>query len=342
MARHLIALLVALVLPAWLFSQSSRIAFWNVENLFDTRNDSLTNDDAFTPHGANHWTVERLDRKCNNIYKTLVALDAPMVVGLAEVENSYVLSQLCLATPLRRFDYAFIHFDSPDPRGIDCALLYRRSLFQPFFSSPVAVSDTAANWYSRDLLLVGGTISSGDSLFLLVCHLPSKRGAALADRHRARIARRMRALVDSLAAVHPCLPVVFMGDYNCDPREPAFCSAFGFPDTPSSDACPLASLPVNPEGLCGLMYSFAEGDGSCCYADRWSFFDQFLVRFPACSRFQPPSPHLFRPDFLLTSNPRTSSLRTFRTYLGPRYIGGFSDHLPIYLDLLYRDLPSVR
>lgn len=314
-------------------AQPQRIAFWNVENFFDTRNDSLTNDDAFTPQGTNHWTSSRFNLKCNNIYKTIVALDAPMVMGLAEVENDYVLSRLCLATPLRKLDYAFVHFDSPDPRGIDCALLYRRNLFRPFYSSAISVSDTATRWYSRDLLLVGGTTSFGDSLFLLVCHLPSKLGAALADHHRARIARRIRALADSLAVSHPCLPLVVMGDYNADPREPGFCSSFGFPDNLSPEAYPNDSLPSNPEGLVGLMYAFAEGDGSCSYADRWSFFDQFLVRFPACSKFQQPSAQLFRPDFLVKPNPRSNSVRPFRTYSGPNYQGGFSDHLPIYIDL---------
>ncbi|MBO4751453.1 MAG: endonuclease/exonuclease/phosphatase family protein [Bacteroidales bacterium] len=314
-------------------AQPSRIAFWNVENFFDTRNDSLTNDDAFTPQGTNHWTSSRFNLKSNNIFKTLVALDAPMVVGLAEVENSYVLSQLCFATPLRKFGYDFIHFDSPDPRGIDCALLYRRPLFHPFHSSAITVSDSATRWFSRDLLLVGGTTSSGDSLFLLVCHLPSKLGAALADHHRARIAHRIRALVDSLSVCHPCLPVFVMGDFNADPRESAFCASFGFPSLPLSEAYPADALPVNPEGLLGLMYAFAEGEGSCSYADRWSFFDQFLVRIPACSNFTTPVAQLFRPDFLLKPSPRSQSVRPFRTYSGPNYLGGFSDHLPIYLDL---------
>lgn len=314
-------------------AQPQRVAFWNVENFFDTRNDTLTNDDAFTPQGSNHWTPERFNLKCNNIFKAIVALDAPMVMGLAEVENDYVLSQLCMATPLRKLDYAFIHFDSPDPRGIDCALLYRHNIFSPFYSSAISVSDTATHWYSRDLLLVGGTTPSGDSLFLLVCHLPSKLGAALADHHRTRIAHRIRALVDSLSVLHPCLPVVVMGDYNADPREPGFCSAFGFPDSPSSEAYSADAMPVNPEGLVGLMYAFAEGDGSCCYADRWSFFDQFLARFPDCSVFQLPQAQIFRPDFLLKPSPRAQSVRPFRTYSGPNYQGGFSDHLPIFLDL---------
>lgn len=335
MGRRLIILILAFCLPATLFAQSYRVAFWNVENFFDTRNDSLTNDDAFTPHGSNHWSQARFQHKCNNIYKTIVALEAPMVVGLAEVENSYVLSQLCNATPLRKLDYGFVHFDSPDPRGIDCALLYRRQQFSPFFSSPVNVSDSASSWYSRNLLLVGGVTSSGDSLFLIVCHLPSKLGAALADRHRVRIVSIIRSLVDSLSAVHPCLPVAVMGDFNSDPREPLYCSAFGFPDSPDAEAYPADSLPVNPEGLVSLMYAFAEGEGSCCYADRWSFLDQFLLRLPPCSPFVMPSASLFRRDFLLTPSPGAHSFRTFRTYRGPKYLGGFSDHLPVYIDLVH-------
>ena len=304
-------------------AQSSRVAFWNVENFFDTSNDTLTNDDDFTPQGANHWSSARFTLKRDNLYKVIVALGSPMVVGLAEVENDYVLDQLCAATPLRRQGYDFIHFDSPDTRGIDCALLYRKKQFHPFLSQPVSASDSATSYFTRDVLLAGGTTRQGDSLYLMVCHLPSKLGGDLADRHRARIARIIRGVVDTIVTAHPSATVVVMGDFNADPSEEAFRTAFGFEDSDT-----------NPEGLTDLMYTLPEGEGTHNYAGRWSYLDHIMVRMPDSQKEKRlPQVHVYKEDFMLQPVPRSNTFRPFRTYSGPNYLGGFSDHLPVYIDL---------
>ena len=115
------------------------MACWNVENLFDTRHDTLKDDCAFTPVGDNHWTSKRYQDKQNKIFKTIAAMQWPVVVGMAEVENDHVLRDLCSNTPLRKLGYDFVHFESPDQRGVDCALLYRKGLFDLFESMKVTI-----------------------------------------------------------------------------------------------------------------------------------------------------------------------------------------------------------
>ena len=155
-------LLTILLLMTPLASQSQEgfstfsAAWWNVENLFDTRDDPKTNDDEFTPQGDRHWTRHRLANKINGIYKTLVMMDLPDVVGLGEVENAYVLRELCQGTPLAQVPYRYVHYDSPDRRGIDVALIYRTDRFTVTASRTISVSDSAAGYFTRDILLVEG------------------------------------------------------------------------------------------------------------------------------------------------------------------------------------------
>ena len=151
-------------------------AWWNVENLFDTRDDPDTDDDEFTPEGEKHWTRRRLNDKVNGIYKTLLMMNLPDVVGLGEVENNYVLRELCQGTPLAQVPYRYVHYDSPDRRGIDVALIYRTDRFTVTASRKVNVSDSAEGYFTRDILIVEGVTSTGDSVCLLVNHWPSKRG----------------------------------------------------------------------------------------------------------------------------------------------------------------------
>ena len=141
--------------------------WWNVENLFDTRDDPHTNDDEFTPQGDMHWTRRKLQAKLQGIAKTLAMADLPDVVGLAEVENSYVLRELCQGTPLARAGYRYVHRNSPDRRGIDCALLYRTDRFRVLKDSVVRVSDSAEGFFTRDILVVEGVTAQGDTVSLV-------------------------------------------------------------------------------------------------------------------------------------------------------------------------------
>ena len=184
------------------------------------------------------------------------------------------------------------------------------------------MSDSAAGYYTRDVLLAGGTTAAGDSLFILVCHLPSKLGGDYAEKQRMRIVENLLLTVDTVAAAHPMATVVVMGDFNADIHEPAFCETFGFADSAT-----------NPHGLTNLMYGIDNFDGTHNYGGHWTFLDQIMVKPPAIGNlFTMPKATVFNAGFLLEQDNRHATTRPFRTYRGLKYLGGFSDHLPVYID----------
>ena len=314
--------ILLILLPSMIWGQEDAcwtIAFWNVENLFDTRHDTLKNDLAFTPEGENHWTQRRYRDKRNKIYKTIAAMHWPVVIGLAEVENDHVLRDLCRGTPLRRFGYEFVHYESPDQRGMDCALLYRRDGFEVLESRPIVVSDTLRGFYTRDILLVGGVLKGGaapgDTCYLLVNHWPSKRGGAEADKHRMAIALRLSALLDSLQRSHPSALVLAMGDLNAASEEEAVRVGLGF-----------GGKSRNGSGFYDLMCQVPKGEGTYKYQGQWSCIDHIVA-----NRYL--KVEVMRADFLLVDDERYLGQKPFRTYTAMKYWGGFSDHLPVIVSI---------
>ena len=311
--------LIVLVYFAWIpsgFSQDGvpwRAAFWNVENLFDIYHDSLKLDEAFTPQGENHWTYKRYADKRNKIYKTIAAMEYPAVIGLAEVENDRVLRDLCQGTPLRRFGYEFVHYDSPDRRGVDCALLYRREQVRLLASQAICVSDSSQDFYTRDILLVE-LLVGGDSCYIFVNHWPSKLGGTTADVHRLAIARRLLLLMDSIQHQHPKTLVLAMGDFNSAPEEEAVSYGMGF-----------GTGNANEAGFFNLMQS-STAEGSYNYQGTWSCIDQVFANRKL-------EVEVFAPEFLLMPDQRHLGKKPQRTYIGMRYQGGFSDHLPIIITI---------
>lgn len=320
-----------LIIPRESSSQERyRLVFWNVENLFDTWDDSTKNDDAFTPTGENHWNNKRYKAKLTNIYKTLVAIgdnnghfNMPLAIGLAEVENDKVLRDLTKGTPLRRFNYGFVHYDSPDQRGIDNALLYRKELFKPYLAKAINVSGSST--YTRDILLVEGTTCNGDTLIFLVNHFPSKRGGVTADKQRMAIAKRLRYTMDTLATIHPTAAIVVMGDFNSTPHDNEIAEGL----MRKGDTC-----------FVNLMASAKAGQGSYNYQGSWSFLDQIIVSRNLASTDSNCPLHLvarqgqaFCADFLLTGDEKNLTHKPFRTFLGIKYLGGYSDHLPVFIDI---------
>ena len=287
------------------------MAFWNVENFFDTQHDTLKEDIAFTPQGENHWTAKRYADKRDKIYKMIAAMQYPAVVGLAEVENDHVLRDLCLSTPLRKYGYEFVHYESPDRRGIDCALLYRKDLFKVFESQRIEVSDSAGAFFTRDILLVGGVLGKDDSCFLFVNHWPSKRNGAPAEQRRMEIARRLLGMMDSIQQTYPTALVLAMGDFNAAPEEDAISLGLGFHGT-----C------RNSKGFYNLMCQIPKGEGSYKYKDSWSCIDQMIANRELAVE-------VFAPQFMLTDDSRYMGKKPFRTYTAMKYLGGYSDHLPL-------------
>ena len=261
-------------------------AWWNVENLFDLRDDPKTNDDEFTPTGDRHWTRRRLNDKVNGIYKTLLMMDLPDVVGLGEVENAYVLRELCQGTPLAQIPYRYVHYDSPDRRGIDVALIYRTDRFTVTHSRSISVSDSAEGYFTRDILLVEG----------------------------------VTAEMVELHAKHPTAAIIAMGDMNSSVEEAAIAQGMGFgSDTLSSDGIRL------------LTQRLPRDMGSHKYQGQWRYIDQMFLL--ADESWQVKKLKLLRFDHLLTDDGNRPGQRPKRTYQGPRYEGGLSDHLPMLLRL---------
>ena len=284
---------------------SSVLFFWNLENFFDPFDDPATLDDEFTARGERHWTWKRFGHKANGIAKTILAASEygapPDICAFAEVENRFVLRRLRDSTPLEKLDYEIIHRDSPDPRGIDVALLYRKSRFKPLRVEALKVSDEFA---SRDILYVKGVLGA-DTVHIFVNHWPSKRGgAAVSGPKRAAAAARLSASCDSIRSASPWQRIIALGDFN---------------DTPENISLPLHNLAAPLA---------ARGEGTIKYRGNREMIDQcFVSDSSGCTM------HIFKPLFLVEPDPAFTGDKPRRTYVGPRHNGGLSDHLPIILKI---------
>ncbi|MEZ4957526.1 MAG: hypothetical protein R2825_28465 [Saprospiraceae bacterium] len=201
--------------------QPLRIAFYNVENLFDTEDDPLTLDDDFTPTGKQEWTIERYRTKLDRIHEVAKGLHYPALLGLCEVENKKVLDDLCHTGDMADFEYESVHFDSPDKRGIDMALLYQKKKFKVKGSEivriefPEDVTPDEPGYSSRDLLVVNGVLPNKTEVYVLVAHFPSRRGGvAESEPKRVHVANYLKKKVEDLTKANPTAQFIIMGDFN--------------------------------------------------------------------------------------------------------------------------------
>lgn len=327
----ILLLLVPILLPGQKIERV-RVVFYNVENLFDTRNDSLTADDDFTPKGRQHWSRERYTRKLLHLSKALIAVgegDLPGIIGLSEVENRSVLSDLIGKTGLSDGKYGIVHADSPDRRGIDVALLYREDLFRVihacFFPVRLKAGET-----TRDILYCEGIMRERDTVHFFVCHFPSMRGGeAKSEWKRVKAASVVRQKVDSIQNTHPGAMIVIMGDLN------------GRADTPAQQVL-KARKPDDGMLESGALYNtgyylLGKPYGSYRYRGEWQTLDHVIVSGSLlngesgvrASRKM----SVYDAGFLMEEERGMFGIRPKPTYRGPRYIGGYSDHLPVFIDL---------
>ena len=207
------------------------IAFYNLENLFDTENDTLIFDDDRTPEGKDNWTLERYNRKLDNLSKVLseigsdVTKTSPDIIGICEVENLKVIEDLVNHSGLLSKNYGIVHFDSPDERGIDVALLYKKTVFTPTsFDSRrlLLINDDGERNYTRDQLIVGGLLDD-EQYYFLVNHWPSRSGGEFRSRpNRMEAAKLSRRIVDSIQKLDISAKIIGMGDFNDDPDNDSF------------------------------------------------------------------------------------------------------------------------
>lgn len=298
-------------------SDSLKVLFWNLENYYDWRNDSTSVSDAdFSSRGARRWTRKRFYTKTNAIAKAILWAGTPDVIGLAEVENAFVLRRLLDATALRKLDYRIVHFDSPDPRGIDVALLYRSSRLELLEAKPCHVfNEDSTVMATRDILQARFVTQNGADIAFLVNHHPSKYGGvAVSGPRRQRTVRRLKDLADSLQALG-ITQILAMGDMNDTPENPVYQQ--------------LESTLVN---LAEPLYR--QGEGTIKYDGAWELIDMF---FATPSLPTGPMSILHIP-FLTTRDATHAGTKPLRTYSGPRYLGGVSDHCPIMVRIFLLSL----
>ena len=318
-------------------SRTLRVCFYNMENFFDYADDSLTNDGDFTPSGAYHWNASRYYHKADQIGKVLVAAggwEPPDIIGLAELENESVIRTLLYHTALKKWKYRYVHFDSPDPRGVDVALLYRPDRFECICSEAVPVSfSKSPESRTRDILYVcGKAAGSDDTVHFFVCHFTSRySGYKATVSKRCTTASILRERAEAIRTGDPEACVLMMGDFNDTPSDSSMRHYLGARlDTLHPD-----------DGFVNLMYPFVRKNsvGTHKFHRDWSVLDQFVVT-PCMLRTDAPyrvaSPAcIFAAAFMLADDEKYLGQKPFRTFVGRRYKGGFSDHLPIVLDLAY-------
>ena len=317
--------IVLLFIPIQVKSQESfRVLFWNVENLFDCKDDPKKNDNEFLPDATRHWNHFRYRDKLKNLAKGIIASGneyVPDLVGLCEVENDSCLYELIKYSPLREADYRYVITDSPDQRGIDVALLYQRGSFKLLQQQSIRIPHKQLKrGPTRNILHVTGKVLSGDTLDVFVCHMPSRSGGqAKSEPYRLMTARILKQAVDSVMQVRKNPHILIMGDFNDYPTDKSIKNV-----------------------LCadGRLQNLMKGkkEGTYRYRGEWGILDQFIVsesllKKRGSIRTSPKEAQILRHDFLLEEDEKYGGDKPFRTYNGMKYLGGFSDHLPISLDL---------
>lgn len=317
------------------------IGFYNLENLFDTLDNPLTNDADFLPAGRLLWNTEKYISKQANMAHVISLLGAELspdglaVLGVAEVENRKVLEDLVVQEPLKGRNYQIVHFDSPDERGIDCGLLYQPKYFSLLSARnvPVMLVDkkTGDRDFTRDVLYVTGAFD-GEPLHLMVNHWPSRRGGEKGSSWaRSAAAAVCKHLADSISAADPNAKIIIMGDLNDDPSDKSLVDVL----EARGD-----SKDLKKGELYNPMYShFKDGDGTMAYRDAWSLFDQMILSQPFVSKksggWQFYKSMVYRQPWLLQTEGAFRGY-PFRTFVGDIFINGYSDHLPVFLYFLKR------
>ena len=329
MNKNLLFSFLLLVTTHALFAQPATIAFYNVENLFDTQDDSLKQDDEFLPYGVRGWTPSRLQTKYKRIYKVIAGIDPswqpPALVALAEVENRSVLEGLLRHTPLHRKRYEIVHEESPDKRGIDVALLYDPAQFQYVSHEAIPVDlSLLSDRPTRDILYIQGILFGTDTVHCFINHWPSRyRGVMSSAPLRKRASAVLKKRVHILQKHNPDALIVITGDFN---------------DTPADES--LRGLCKTDDLQLSLVnISQYKRSGTHKFQGEWNTFDQFIVSQSLLStaksvQVKGHRAQAYDPPWLLEEDAAHLGYRPRRTYVGYQYQGGFSDHLPVYLQLV--------
>ncbi len=306
------------------------IGFYNLENLFDTIDDPDTLDDDFTPNGSKKWTNRRYKKKVYKLAKTISKLGiestghAPVLLGVAEVENREVMTDLISAEPLRDITYDYVHYDSPDERGIDTALIYDTTYFKVIASEPITLyleNPNGERDTTRDILYVYGKLNNED-VHVFVNHWPSRRsGDVETEYKRLKAADTIIERMQKIEEKHLNPNYIIMGDFN---------------DEPSSAS--IQKL-MNTQSLYNPMEKLHSPlRGSANYRKNWSLFDQIIISHNFFDYKKGTHSYteadIFDERFLKEWEGKFKG-NPYRTYVGTKYLGGYSDHFPVYIQLKF-------
>jgi predicted extracellular nuclease len=316
--------------PLTLTGDSLKIAFYNVENLFDIYDDPITQDSEYLPTSQLKWTQERYDKKLQNIAKVIEGMGFPSILGMSEIENRKVLEDLVNQPIIKANNYNIAHFESPDERGIDVAMIYKKSDFDVKNMQYHRIKFVGDNDKTRDILEVSG-ILRGAPLTVFVNHWPSKSGgAAESEPKRVFVAEKLKKSVDSLFQKNKNSQVVIMGDLNDEPDNISLTKGLGAIEWDGSNA-------LTTNGLYNLASAIKKaGLGSYYYKKHWETIDQIIVSghfLSQNSTLVTDKQQIFNADFLTYLDKSTGTKAPNRTYTGPIYRGGFSDHFPIFIQV---------
>lgn len=307
-----------------------RIVFYNVENYFDTFEDSTNTYNEFTPEGDRHWTYSRYHQKRNRIYKVITALgrwESAAIVAFAELENRFVLEDLIDNTPLKNYNYQVVHHESGDHRGIDVGLIYDPDKVTLLSSRPIRLlTDDDSEIETRDILYAKCLIAE-DTLHLFINHWPSRYGGMLQSAPLRKLAAKsLKAVSDSICIADKNPNILIMGDFNDDPDDESIQIL-----TNHEEGCRLYNL--------ALFASNTQVKGTLKYQADWNTFDQVIISANMLTNansmaVQNGTGYIFDAAFLLEPDEKHLGIKPKRTYIGYRYNGGFSDHLPVFVDIV--------
>ncbi len=310
------------------------VVSYNVENLFDTINSPLFDDDAFTPDGSKKWTSDRYEKKVNDLAMVLESIPGnglPSVIGLTEIENRAVLEDLINDPKLSKGAYEIIHKDGVDPRGIECALLYNPEFFTYKSHDYIPIEDPIDPEYLyRSILHVQGKGPDGLTLHLFMNHWKSRSGGLEAtERQRMAAALTLRKRLNLIVTRDTDAKIIVMGDFNDEPTNQSIIHGLSALNKRQN---------IQPGDLYNLFYDThnLERKGSYNYRGTWNMLDQFIVSYNMVNQgsglttgFE--QGKIFSEEWMMYDNEKYGEKLPSSTYGGPNYYGGPSDHLPIYV-----------
>ena len=315
------------------------VAFYNVENLFDTINNPNKFDEASPIMELNFNRSDVYKKKVQNMARIIseigadVSNNTPVIIGIAEVENRQVVEDLANDPALVTKNYGIVHFESPDARGIDVALMYQKAFFTPTDTSShelkIYDDNTRKRVYTRDQLLVSGKLE-GEMIHVIVNHWPSRSGGEARSRpKRIAAAKLNKRIIDSLQANDPYAKIFSMGDLNDDPTNSSLKDILKAKKDKED---------VKLKGIYNPMEGFfKKGLGSNAYRDAWSLFDQILITKPLLetdySSFRFYKAGIFNKQYLTNKKGRYKGY-PFRSFADGSFTNGFSDHFPVYIHII--------